>query len=274
MKLLIVDDMEGATGVVDWRHVFEEYPEYPRFCRLLTADVNAAVRGAIQGGADDVVVTDGHNYARNLIIEELDPRARLNYGAPSGLSMVQGVDQGVDAIMFVAYHARAGTPDSVLCHSWSRQTTNIWINGRVLGEFGLNSSVAGSFGAAPLMLTGDLAVCNEAKEWVPDIETVCVKKANGRYSAECLPPAVTQKMIEATAERAVQRFLNGTAPKPVKVDLPVNMRVEFTLPNQAEQASLVPGVCRVDGRTVEFTSPDMPAAYKTFRVVASMGSQL
>ena len=113
MKLLIVDDMEGATGVVDWRHVFEEYPEYPRFCKLLTGDVNAAVRGAIKGGASEVVVTDGHNYARNLMIEDLDPRARLNYGAPSYLSMVQGVDQGVDAIMFIAYHARAGTPDAV-----------------------------------------------------------------------------------------------------------------------------------------------------------------
>ena len=271
MKLLIVDDMEGATGVVDWNQVMADHPEYERFCKILTGDVNAAIRGAIKGGATEVVVTDGHNYARNLLIEELDPRARLNYGSPSYLSMVQGVDQGFDAIMFIAYHARAGTLNGILCHSWSLNTTNIWINGRVSGEFGLNGSVAGSFGVAPLMITGDLAVCKEALELVPDLETVCVKVASGRYAADCLPPAVTQKMIEETAERAVQRFINGKAPKPIAVDTPVTIRVEFVTPNQADKASIVPNTTRLDGRTLEITAEDMVSAYRTFQAAVSLG---
>lgn len=271
MKLLIVDDMEGATGVVDWCQVMDDEPEYQRFRRLLTGDVNAAVRGAFKGGADQVVVTDGHNYARNLLIEELDPRVRLNYGSPSYLSMVQGVEQGVDAIMFVAYHARASAHNAILCHSWTRQTTNIWINGRIVGEFGLNGSVAGHFGVAPLLITGDRAVCQEALELAPDLETVCVKVASGRYAAECLTPAVTGEMIEQAAERAVRRFLNGQAPKPIAVTKPVAMRVEFSIPNQADHASLLPNTARIDGRTIEFTQPDMVEAYLNFRAACSLG---
>lgn len=271
MKLLIVDDMEGTTGVVDWKQVMEGNPEYDRFCKVLTGDVNAAVRGAFKGGADEVFVTDGHNYARNLLIEELDPRAKLNYGAPSSLSMVQGVDQDIDAIMFIAYHARAGALNAVLCHSWSLNTTNIWINGRVVGEFGLNGSVAGSFGVPPLMITGDKAVCEEALEMVPDLETVCVKVAGGRYAAQCLPPAVTHKMIEDGAEKAVKRFLDGKSPKPIVFDTPVTMRVEFVTPNQADKASILPETIRLDGRTIEFTRNDMVSAYHTFQAAAALG---
>jgi D-amino peptidase len=271
MKLLIVNDMEGATGVVDWSQVMDGHPAYERFCRILTGDVNAAIQGAFKGGADEVTMTDGHNYARNLFIEQLDTRASLNYGSPSYLSMVQGVDQGVDAIMFVAYHARAGTLNAILCHSWSLNTTNIWINGRVVGEFGLNGSVAGSFGVTPLMVTGDLAVCNEARELVPDVETVCVKTASGRYAANCLPPAVTQRMIEEASERAVRRFLQGQAPKPIRVDTPVTIRVEFVTPNQADKASTLPNTVRVNGCTIDITAPDMVSAYRSFQAAAALG---
>lgn len=271
MKLLIVDDMEGTTGVTDWSQVMADGPDYPRFRSMLTADVNAAIRGAFKGGADEVVVTDGHNYARNIVIQELDPRVTLNFGSPSSLSMVEGVDKGVDAIMFLAYHARAGALNAVLCHTWSLNTTNVWINGRLTGEFGLNGSVAGSFGVAPLMITGDQAVCDEALSWVPDLETVCVKIGNGRYSARCFPAEKTQPMIEETSEKAVRRFINGTAPKPIVTETPVVVRVEFITPNQADGAFLLPNMTRIDGRTLEITAPDMVTAYKSFRAAVSLG---
>lgn len=273
MKILIADDMEGATGVVDWNHVFPEDGEFERFRRLLTRDVNAAIRGAFKGGADEVVVTDGHNYARNLVIEELDPRARLNTGAPSDLAMVEGVDQGVDAVIFVAYHARAGALNAILCHSWTRTTTNVWLNGRITGEFGLNGSVAGSFGAPVLMVTGDRAVCEEAREWSPEVETVVVKSASGRYAAECLPPAQTGIMIEDAAERAVRRFAAGQAPKLMAPQTPVVMRVEFTTPNQVDNASQLLDSVRIDGRTIEFTRESMVEAYRSFRAACSLAAK-
>ncbi len=117
MKILIAADMEGITGVVHWDQVDSQHPEYQRFRRIMTGDVNSAIRGAFEGGADEVIVADGHDSARNILIEDLDPRARLNSGTPSPLAMVQGVDQGVDGAMFVGYHARCGAPNAILDHT-------------------------------------------------------------------------------------------------------------------------------------------------------------
>jgi D-amino peptidase len=114
MKILIAADMEGITGVVHADQTDSTHAEYQRFRRLMTADVNAAIRGAFDGGADEVVVSDGHGGARNILIEELDGRARLNSGSPSPFSMVQGVDGGVQGVMLVGYHARMGTPNAIL----------------------------------------------------------------------------------------------------------------------------------------------------------------
>src|SRR5512147_2278239 len=105
MKILIAADMEGITGVTHWDQVNPNHAEYSRFRTLMTGDVNAAIRGAFAGGATSVAVTDGHNNGRNILIEELDPRATLNSGTPSRLSMVNGVDQNVDGVMYVGYHA-------------------------------------------------------------------------------------------------------------------------------------------------------------------------
>src|SRR4030042_339638 len=106
MKILIAADMEGITGVVCWDHVSPDHAEYPRFRLLMTGDVNAAIRGAFEGGADEVLVTDGHSSGRNILIEELDDRARLNSGSSYPLSMVRGADSGISGVLFVGYHAR------------------------------------------------------------------------------------------------------------------------------------------------------------------------
>ena len=104
MKILISADMEGVTGVTTWDQVTPGHVEYGRFRRLMTEDVNAAVRGAFVGGADEVTVSDGHWNGGNILIEELDPRAQLNTGSPSPYSMMQGIDEGVNGVFFVGYH--------------------------------------------------------------------------------------------------------------------------------------------------------------------------
>ena len=119
MKILIAADMEGVTGVVHWDHVNPDHAEYPRFRRLMTTDINAAIHGAFDGDAKEVIVSDGHNVGRNVLIEELDPRARLNTGDPAPFSMVEGIDSGMNAAMFVGYHARAGASQAILNHTWS-----------------------------------------------------------------------------------------------------------------------------------------------------------
>ena len=270
MKILIAVDMEGITGVVNWDHVDPTHREYARFRRIMTADVNAAVRGAFEGGATEVTVTDGHHDGANLLIEELDGRARLNTGSPSTLSMVEGV-QSADAVLFVGYHARAGALHAVLCNTWTDRITNVWLNGRICGEIGFNSSVAGEHGAPVLMIAGDRAACEEAAEWVPGICPVVVKIASGRYAAECLPPEQTQAAIFEGARGAVRQFASGQGPRPLQTSTPVTGRVEFANAAQADGASRVPGAVRIDGRTVEFTAETVTAAYSTFRAIATLG---
>src|SRR5512143_1764488 len=114
MKIQIAADMEGITGVTKWDQVDPNHADYPRFRHLMTGDVNAAVRGAFEAGADEVLVTDGHDRGTNIPLEELDPRVHLVCGDYTPLAMVQGVDQAVDGLIFVGYHARAGSQNAIL----------------------------------------------------------------------------------------------------------------------------------------------------------------
>jgi len=265
MKILIAADMEGISGVVCWDHVSPDHAEYPRFRRIMTGEVNAAIRGAFDGGADEVVVTDGHAYGRNLLIEELDPRAKLNSGSSSPLSMIQGVDQGVDGVIMVGYHARIGSQSAILEHTWSSErVANLWINQQPFGETGLNAAVSGHFGVPVLMITGDQTVCAEAAALLGPVETVVVKVASGRTSAECLPPSISQERIQTGAEKAVQNLKKGQAPKPLVIPSPITLAVDFTNSDMADRAAILPGSHR-EGRRLEYTAQDMPTISAAFR---------
>ena len=129
MKILISADMEGISGVTTWDQVTPGHPEYTHFRHVMTMDVNAAVRGAFDGGADDVLISDGHWNGSNILMDELDPRIKLNTGSPSPFSMMQGIDQDVDGVIFLGYHARQGSSMAVLDHTWSDTCiANVWLN--------------------------------------------------------------------------------------------------------------------------------------------------
>lgn len=269
MKILIAADMEGITGVTTWDQVTAGHFEYPRFRRLMTEDVNAAVRGAFDAGAKEVFVTDGHANGSNILIEELDPRASLNTGSPSPLSMMQGVDE-VDGVIYVGYHARAGSPDAILDHTWSSRTVaNVWLNDILVGEYGLNAAVAGHFDVPVLMVTGDQTACTQTVELLGDLETVVVKHAVGRYAAECLSPTVTHDMIQKTAAQAVTRLAKRKAPAPFTLDEPISLAVEFFNSAMADQAMRMPDAER-DGTCISLTLSDMIAAYNAFRAMVTL----
>ncbi|MBN1656935.1 MAG: M55 family metallopeptidase [Anaerolineae bacterium] len=271
MKILVAADMEGISGVVHWDQVDPAHKEYDRFRKVMTADVNAAVRGACEAGADEVIVADGHGSGRNILVEELDARARLNSGSPSPLGMVQGADAGIDAAMFVGYHARVGSQNAILDHTWSGTLVQgVSLNGRTLGEIGLNAAVCGHFGAPVLMIAGDQAACAEAVDLLGEIETAVVKRAHGRMAAECLPPAVAQQRIEDAAREAVRRFLAGSAPAPLRFDAPITAGLQFAHSDMADRAALLPGARRVDGRQVEIVTDSVVDAYRAFRAAVSL----
>lgn len=271
MKILIAADMEGVTGVVHWDQVSTSHPEYARFRRLMTADINAAIRGAYDGGATEVIVTDGHASSRNILIEELDPRARLNSGTPAPLSMVEGIDQGVQGVLMIGYHGRIGAQNAILDHTWSdERVANLWLNGRLVGEAALNGAVCGHFGAPVLMISGDQTVCAEGKDFFGDIETAEVKRAVGRMAAECLPPAVTGQLIQNAAQRAVSRLAAGSNPPPFTLAAPIEMTLEFVQSEMADKAAIMPGAQRGPDRKVTFSADNMVTIYFAFRTLLAL----
>lgn len=270
MKILIAADMEGITGVTHWDQVFPAHPEYARFRRLMTGDVNAAIRGAFDAGAEQVVVTDGHNRSQNILIEELDPRARLNSGSPAPFSMVQGIDDSVDGVFFVGYHARIGAQHAILEHTWSdERVANLQINGREFGEIGLNAAVCGHFGVPVVMISGDQTACAEAVELLGEIETAVVKHATGRMSAELLPPQISQARIQQAAYEAASRVKDGTQPPALYLTAPITLTVHLVHSEMADRVAFLPGARRAD-RRIEYTAGDMPSIYAAFISIMGM----
>ena len=272
MKILIAVDMEGITGVTTWDQVTPGHAEYSRFRRLMTQDVNAAIRGAMDAGADEVIIADGHWNGSNILVEELDVRARLNTGSPSPFSMMQGIDESVDGVMFVGYHARNGTPNAILDHTWSSRTVaNVWLNDILTGEYGLNAAVAGQFGVPVIMVSGDQTACAQVAELLGDIETAVVKQATGRFAAECLAPPASQELIRMAAERAVNRLSEGDLPDPFGLNVPVRVTVEFFTSDMADRATLIPFTER-EGTRVALKAQEMASAYKGFRAMVTLAS--
>ncbi len=272
-KILIAADMEGISGVVHWDQTDATHGEYARFRKLMTGDVNAAIRGAYDAGADEVIVADGHGNGRNILIEKLDTRARLNSGSPSPLSMVEGIDSGVSAAMFVGYHARMGSPRGVLDHTWSGSVDRVWLNGREVGEIGCNAALCGHFGVPVILISGDQSACAEAADLLGPVETVVVKQASGRMAAECLPPKVAQERIYRAAVRAVQRLRAGDAPQPMRLQPPITVTIELVTSDRADRAAILPGARRLDGKRVEVVVDDAPTAHRALRAAVALAGE-
>jgi len=262
MKVFISADMEGATGVAVGPHVGGEAGEYGRMRKLLTQDVNAAVRGALAAGATECLVTDAHGKMTNILIEELDASARLISGSNKQLLQMEGIDAGHAAAMFVAYHAREGTEDGVLNHTLLGSTVHeIRCNGRPFGETGLNAALAGHFGVPVCLVTGDDKVCLEAQELLGSIEVAEVKVARERLVADLLPPAKTQVLIEAKARSGLARVARGEI-DPFRVSCPVSFEVDFKSTAGVKMACLFPAVEYAGAKTLRVRGEDYLEAYK------------
>jgi D-amino peptidase len=267
VKVLISADMEGVTGVTAPEDVKPGTAAFERFRRLFMHDVNAAIAGAFDGGATEVVVNEGHNTMRNLMIEDLDERAQIIHGGHKPLIMMEGVDRDVDLAFFVGYHAPFGAP-GVLSHMFlGKGVYDIKLNGETCSEGRLNALLAGSFGVPVALVTGDDAACADAAQFIPGIRTVAVKESIDRYAAICLPPARTGPMIREAAAGAC-RDADGF--RPLVGEAPYTWEMFLTNPSLASRAALVPGVERVGDRTVTWSFDDFRASYEAFAVVSMM----
>lgn len=265
MKVYISCDMEGISGVVAGKQTEMDGEEYKRAQKLMTGEVNAAIEGALAGGASEVLVNDSHGSMRNILIEELNPSAQLISGSPKPLSMMQGIDGGFDAAFFIGYHAQAGTAYSVLDHTYSGIAYQVSLNGRPMGETGLNAALAGHFGVPVVLVTGDKLLVEEAKALLGTVEGVAVKESYGRYAAKCLVPDAVHDLIREAAQRALSR-----GGKPFVVKPPITLTVDFTSSAHLDMAELIPGVNRVSGRRIEFIHDDLLTIYKVWRAMLKL----
>jgi D-amino peptidase len=265
MNVLISVDMEGVAGVVASDHVRSTHKEYERFRKLMTGEANAAIEGALAGGATRVVVNDSHGGMTNLLIEEMNPAAELISGSPKPFGMMQGIGPDVDAVFLIGYHAASGTAAAVLEHTWSGRLIEVRLNERVVGETGLNAALAGAYDTPVLLVSGDRAVTEEAHALLGDVETVPVKEAITRTAARCLHPETAREHIRLAAERALRLSI-----PPFVVPPPITLRIAFQRALEADMAELLPGSRRIDGRTVEWTGDDMPTVYRAFRTMVTL----
>lgn len=268
MKILISADMEGITGVTAAEDVIPGKPAWDRFRRFFVRDVNAAIAGAFDGGATEVVVTEGHYWMRNLLLEDLDDRAQLIVGNQKTYLMMEGIDRGVDLVFLVGYHA-AGGEVGVLSHTFLPRGMIVRLNDEICSEGRMNAMLAGSFGVGVGLVTGDQAACADAARFIPGTRTVAVKEQIDRYAAICLPPSRTEPAIREEAQAACA---DAASFRPLVANPPFRWSLSFTNPSAAGRGALVPGVERVDDKTVVWSSDDFPGSLKAFQAVALLAA--
>ena len=262
LKVFISVDMEGVSGVINWDETEQGGPDYPLFRRLMTEEANAAIAGALEAGATEIVVRDAHGSARNILPDLLRTEARLIREWTSPLSMMEGIDKTFDAVVFIAYHARAGTPNAVLKHTMVLNLYDLILDGVRLPEAGWNAAIAGYFDVPVVFLSGDSAICKQIQEIIGPIVTVAVKDGIGS-AASMIHPAKTREMIQKGVAAGLR---NLKACKPYRPSVPYKLEMVFADENLAQRASWYPGMIRTADRSVAFTSNDFMDIIKAFMI--------
>ena len=267
MRVMIISDMEGVSGIVKWEQVTGGERLYEEGRVLYTEEINAAVRGAKRAGATEVVVMDCHGAGKgwtfnSLIPERLDPMVEWVV-QNEWTEYTETLEQGCDAALFVAMHAMAGTPDGGLCHTVSgSQWHNLWFNGKLVGESGINAALCGHFGTPVVLVTGDEAACREGTDLLgAGLVTVAVKKSFGRYSARNIAPERARQMIEDGAAEALGD-VKRTAP--YDPGSPAEIKVEYATPDLTAKFRYRAGIEIVDPRTVVSRADTWLEAWRQF----------
>ena len=253
----MITDLEGVDGIFDFELQCNPYhsPRYEEARKLLTDEVNAAVDGLLAGGATEVVVYDGHAGGRNLSTRDIHPKALLLAGEP--LSPTLQLDSSYAAVVFIGLHAMAGADKAILPHSYSWDVQNIWVNGKLAGEIGGRTLLAGYFGIPAIMLSGDAAACKEFRDLAPQADCAEVKSGASPTAGYMLPHAAACALIRERARHAIEHLADF---KPYTIPGPVEVKVEFTT-RGTRKFTPGPAVEQVDERTWAFRGKDIMEAW-------------
>jgi D-amino peptidase len=273
MKVLISTDIEGVAGVFHHEQVRAGNPEYERARLLMTHEANAAIAGAFDAGATEVLVNDSHGGFRNMPPELLDPRAQAVMGKPRRLGMMAGVDEGVNAVCMIGYHSRA-QGRGILAHTInSFAFTRVFLNEQELGEAGIYGALAGEYGVPVVMASGDDVFIEEHRPLFPHASFVQTKRATGQTSGISLSPTQACEAIRAGAAAAVAAALAQPAPAFV-LPGPIAVRIQTQSPALADLFCQWPSLARLDGDQVGFEAATVEAAVRMVNCLSAMSSML
>jgi D-amino peptidase len=253
VKVFISADMEGIAGVVTPEQLGPSGFEYNRFREFMTAEVLAAIEGAREAGATEIVVADSHGNMQNLLIERLPADVRLVRGSPRPLSMMEGIDSSFAAALFIGYHSAATNLQGVRAHTMSSaRYAAVRLNGDPIAESGMNAAIAGHFGVPIVMVSGDDAAVAEVAAMIPGVEGAVVKRAIGFHAAETLTPEAARALIREKARAGVA---NRARIRPHRLQAPVRLDLTFKNYRPAEVLAWLPIVERASDRTIAYTAP-------------------
>lgn len=257
--VFVITDAEGVAGICRQE---QTDPKDAELRQLLTGEINAAVEGFLEGGADEVVVWDGHDGSATLSITTIHPKAKLMMGG-GGLTMT--MERGYAGIAFLGQHAKAGVRAGIMAHSYSSLgIQNIRLNGKPVGETETRTMLAGWYRTPVLLLTGDQAAVDEMKALVPEAEVAAVKEGLARHTCISLSASAAREKIREAAKRAAQKI--GTIP-PYKVDGPVTIEIEYTTRNSLRlNAAEALGGEVLDDRTIRYRGKDFFEAWTRARI--------
>jgi D-amino peptidase len=253
-SIFVITDAEGVAGIC---RQAQTDPKDPELRQLLTGEVNAAVEGFLAGGADEVIVWDGHAGSETLSAQTIHPKAKLIIGA-LGPSMT--MERKYAGMAFLGQHSLAGVRAGIMAHSYSSLgIQNMRLNGKPVGEIATRTMLAGWYNTPVILMTGDEAACKEMLELVPDTETAAVKEGLNRYSCISLSAQASCALIRERAQRSMQKI--GKI-KPYRVDGPVTIEYEYTTRNSLPiDAGERTGATVIDDRTIRYQGKDFLEAW-------------
>lgn len=253
MKVYISADIEGVTGILNWNQCRYDKPEYKEFSNQMSKEVAAACLGANLAGAKEILIKDGHSLCTNIDFDLLPENAMMVRGLSGNpFAMMQEIDSTFDAVIMIGYHSGASFEDNPLCHTYSTNIFSFKINGELVNEYLLNTYIASYVGVPVVFLSGDVGVCNYAKDINPNIHTVATNKHFGA-STISIHPKLSLKLIEEGVRSALTKDVTSCF-----LELPEEFEIEicFHDPSIAYKKSFYPGMEKISSTTLRFYSRD------------------
>jgi D-amino peptidase len=262
MKVYIMYEVGGAMGYVDPKIGHDQ-----EIREAVTAEVNAAIAGAVEAGATEFLVNTGCPPNNHVILDKVDRRAQVIRGAWKPDQTMQGIDETFDAMFVLSMHAKAHTPKAVFAHTWSLSIYDYRVNGTSIGELGMAAYYAGALGVPTVMVSGDIATCEEAKDLLGDVEVAPTKESISWIAAQCPHPSIVLDGIYNAARQAIERLDEF---KPAQLTSPVTVEIDMTNPNMIPWWLWVPTIEATGPSNIRYQASDYQAAHRLFLVLQKL----